>query len=453
MSLPTPAETELRFPTRRLGLALFVAALTPVAITSLVDARHRQALSSEARHVGLERLRGKILLLDEVLTMSARMAAATGDASWRARYEEAEPELAQALADALALAPDAFTVEGVRATDTANRTLVAMELAAFRQVERGNLDDARAILGGESYASMKAAYRTGVERVVDTIDAHLRRQRERVGRQYLVLLALSGLVVMLLIGVAGVTLRSVRQWARALVDAQGALARLNGQLERRVLAQTEEVRALARSLTEAELSERRRIAQLLHDDLQQALVGARMRIESVERRPEAPADRLAEARADLDKCIEATRELSRDLYPPELGGSDLESALVWVVERAAGRHGMEVELIVPRPDRPIPSTILHLALDASKEMLFNVVKHAGVHQAELRAWVEDHKLELEVRDRGRGLGLDDPSSRGVGLLRLGERAQLLGGRLWMVEAPGGGTRARLELPLDQSEPA
>src|SRR5438128_228336 len=77
-----------------------------------------------------EELRGTIIHLDEVLTMSARMAAATGDSQWEARYRKFEPQLDQAIKEILKLAPS----QPLAQTDAANLRLVEMENHAFALV-------------------------------------------------------------------------------------------------------------------------------------------------------------------------------------------------------------------------------------------------------------------------------------------------------------------------------
>src|SRR5687767_14515395 len=98
--------TVSRHPIRALALAL---GLTTIAIAGLVwnsvATASRFALDKE-RDIRISELRGTIVQLDEVLTMSARMAAATGDPRWEERYRIYDPLLAKAITDAQSLTPD-----------------------------------------------------------------------------------------------------------------------------------------------------------------------------------------------------------------------------------------------------------------------------------------------------------------------------------------------------------
>ncbi|MEZ6234781.1 MAG: ATP-binding protein [Phycisphaerales bacterium] len=101
---------------------------------------------------------GTIVHLDEVLTMSARMAAVTGEARWIDRYAEAEPELATAIEVALDLAPNARETEFLRRTDDANRRLVALETQCLDAARAGDLPGARERVFGPEYETLKREY-------------------------------------------------------------------------------------------------------------------------------------------------------------------------------------------------------------------------------------------------------------------------------------------------------
>ena len=85
---------------------------------------------------------------------------------------------------------------------------------------------------------------------------------------------------------------------------------------------------------------------------------------------------------------------------------------------------------------------------AARELMFNVVKHAGVASARAELSRGDGMFVLEVSDDGRGIGQGARSSNdsGFGLQNLRERVKLLGGQM-MIDSPSGcGTRARVYLP-------
>lgn len=116
----------------------------------------------------LQRLSGDIIHLDEVLTMSARMSAATGERRWEQRYRRFEPKLDTAIQQAIELAPEAYEIHAVQ-TDAANRALVAMENRAFDLVRQGDTDQAIAQLFSQAYATQKQIYAAGMQQTKLTL--------------------------------------------------------------------------------------------------------------------------------------------------------------------------------------------------------------------------------------------------------------------------------------------
>ena len=122
----------------------------------------------------IEELLGSIIHLDEVLTMSARMAAATGNLRWEKRYREFEPKLDAAIKEAMILAPEAYRGEAAARTDAANSKLVTMENQAFDLVRQGRADEARALLSSDEYEMQKLIYAEGMTQFAKHSNLNLR---------------------------------------------------------------------------------------------------------------------------------------------------------------------------------------------------------------------------------------------------------------------------------------
>ncbi len=241
------------------------------------------------------------------------------------------------------------------------------------------------------------------------------------------------------------------------------LRALNETLEQRVAERTavaerraSQLRALASELTQAEHRERRRLAQLLHDHLQQMLVAGRMSVGALRRRlDDADADRaLAGLDELLDQSIEASRSMSMELSPPILYDAGLGAALEWLGRHMQDKHHLAVDVEVDPAADPADEDIAVLLFQAARELLFNVVKHAGVQQASVHLSLADaEQLRLEVSDRGVGfdpadlLHSGEAGSTGFGLFSVRERLELLGGHLTVDSSPGQGTRMLMAAPL------
>ncbi|MGV8856830.1 MAG: HAMP domain-containing protein [Devosia sp.] len=110
-----------------------------------------------------------IALADEQLTMSASMAAVTGDAKWAARYESLVPSMESGIEAALSLAPldvaNRFDLE----TKEANNKLIAMESATLAAAAAGDLLAARAIIEGSDYAAQKKLLASGTDHFLTSL--------------------------------------------------------------------------------------------------------------------------------------------------------------------------------------------------------------------------------------------------------------------------------------------
>lgn len=228
------------------------------------------------------------------------------------------------------------------------------------------------------------------------------------------------------------------------------LRRVNEQLEERVRARTDELRdtidrlqRLTLELSQAEERERKRLADSLHDDLQQTLAGAKFHLDLLDRQlgsDQAARETLEQAQQMLKEAIEKSRNLSHELGPPVLYRDRLDTMFEWLASQMEKRHGLTVRVEICGSldcrSEPVRSFLYRTA----QEILFNIVKHAEVREARLRLQRVRNELWLTIIDRGRGF---EPASlvemTGFGLLTIRERARLIGGRMKIKSAPAKGS--------------
>jgi len=243
--------------------------------------------------------------------------------------------------------------------------------------------------------------------------------------------------------------------------AEEALRELNTTLEIKVARRTEELERRARllqkmalELTEAEERERKRLAEILHDDLQQVLVATKFHVESLTSQviKDAEARETTEqVRELLVAAIERSRTLSHEISSPALAQEDLGRIFEWLARQMQTKHGFSVHLemggridVASEPHR-------FLLYKAAQEMLFNVIKHSGVREARLHVRRQRGLIRLAVSDRGRGFDPADSSHAfGLGLPSIRERVECLGGRLKIRSAPGKGSTLIVAVPDEES---
>lgn len=242
--------------------------------------------------------------------------------------------------------------------------------------------------------------------------------------------------------------RRVAERTAALARANAELRALNTALEQRA----ELLQSLAARLTQAEERERRRLAKVLHDHLQQLLAAARIRLGSLRRRSrdESLLPIVQEIDDLLNQSIDESRTLTVELSPPVLYDRGLAAGLQWLAERTLEKYDLRVDVEAEPDAEPANENLRVFLFQAVRELLFNVVKHAQATEAHVRLTkTADQMLSVEVADDGVGCNVaagDRGSSGGFGLFSIRERLELQGGRMEIQSRPGEGTRGIVVIP-------
>jgi signal transduction histidine kinase len=213
-----------------------------------------------------------------------------------------------------------------------------------------------------------------------------------------------------------------------------------------------QLRALTVQLGEAEQRERRRLAKVLHDHLQQLLVGARFNLGSLRGKLRSAEKKqvVGQVAATLDGAISVARSLTVELSPPVLDTQGLGAALEWLGHQLGERLGLEINVRVDPRAEPETEQLRVLLFEAVREMLLNVAKHSGVQRAEVRLSRKKEWVQVTVSDQGRGFepkGMAGDGWDGFGLVSIRERLRHFGGHLEVQAAPGRGSRLTLVGPL------
>jgi signal transduction histidine kinase len=215
------------------------------------------------------------------------------------------------------------------------------------------------------------------------------------------------------------------------------------------------LRSLSARLLEMQDAERRRIARDLHDSLGQYLAGAKMTLEVVARSI-PPNALLADSIDILDKAIIETRTISHLLHPPLLDEVGFASAAKWYVQGFSERSGISVALNLPDHLGRLPAIVELTLFRVLQESLTNIHRHSRSPEAQITVSWLPGGIEIEVRDRGKGMSPDvlekflaNDGSVGIGLAGMRERVRDLGGRI-EVRSDESGTLIIATLPVARS---
>ncbi|OZI60719.1 hybrid sensor histidine kinase/response regulator [Bordetella genomosp. 11] len=222
----------------------------------------------------------------------------------------------------------------------------------------------------------------------------------------------------------------------------------------------EALRRLAAHQENIKESERKRIAQEIHDELGGLLTGIKAHVSvSLERgvRAGAKADPLLEEAGRLtEDAIQAVRRVINDLRPSVLDQLGVWEAIEWYSGQVESRFGLVCDCSIAEsalqarvdPDRSI------MLFRVVQESLTNVVRHADASLVSVHAAAKDDVVTVEVRDDGKGFAPDRPANHhSWGIQGMQERTRHFGGQLTVSSIPGQGTRVSLRLPLEPHDAA
>ncbi len=216
-----------------------------------------------------------------------------------------------------------------------------------------------------------------------------------------------------------------------------------------------------RKVISAQEEERKRIARELHDETSQALTALAVGLETALATlpPGGSRERLEEARALAVRTLEDVHRLIFDLRPSVLDDLGLLSAIRWYADRHLAPLGIAVRCEfsglgthAEGVGGRLPPQVETALFRAVQEAITNIAKHAQAETVLIQCALREGTLTIEVEDDGKGF---DPSSlagpvragRGLGLLGIRERVELLGGTVQIESSPGRGTRIALRVPV------
>ena len=227
------------------------------------------------------------------------------------------------------------------------------------------------------------------------------------------------------------------------------------QTEQLIVKKQKRLHKLAAKLAMAQDKEQRRIADGLHDDVAQLLSACSVKLATLPHNDDPV--QYGQILDDIQELINTANEkvhlLSFELSTSTLYKLGLQSAIEELCESMSQQYGVHFSFQGHRDSVELNENLAIVLFKAVRELLFNVVKHAGVKQASVTTSYEDNMLRLQVEDHGVGFAQkisneEYISGKGLGLFSIQERLRDLGGKMHIESHPGKCTRVTLIAPLE-----
>jgi signal transduction histidine kinase len=204
-----------------------------------------------------------------------------------------------------------------------------------------------------------------------------------------------------------VDIAQLQEREEELRQNQQRLESLNEDLVELVAERTKQVGQLVSEVLITEQKVRESISQLLHDDLQQILVSIQLKSHTIRQMLPTSDDQLLQERMQdlhraVDLAFDVTRQVAVDLTPPILMHQDLMELLNWLARLMNKRFGLTVELKGTVQLNWLKDEVISFLFQTVRELLFNVVKHAGVSQSQVEVSDTGGRLNIVVSDSGQG---------------------------------------------------
>jgi signal transduction histidine kinase len=247
--------------------------------------------------------------------------------------------------------------------------------------------------------------------------------------------------------------------------AQLELQEAHDQLEERVKERTTQLKFQITARKESELQfkailrERTRLAQELHDTVEQTLTGIALQLDTTSKlfaaRPEGASHHLELARNLVSQSQVDVRRSVWDLRSRALEQFDLPGALTTSCKQLTDGTNIHLDVAAKGRVRPLSETVEENLLRIAQESVTNVIKHSGATTVTIELDYGPQTVTLQIQDNGHGFEQDKSAGPGeghFGLLGISERAKRLGAELNVTSEPGRGTTVRIKVPIEQNTP-
>ena len=214
----------------------------------------------------------------------------------------------------------------------------------------------------------------------------------------------------------------------------------------------EQLRDLTAHLQSIREQERTLIAREMHDELGQSLTALKMDLSWLDRK--TPKDQkplvdiIISMRKLIDSTLQTVKRISTELRPELLDDLGLSAAIEWQGEEFQNRTGIKTEVTMDPEEIILDQDCSTAIFRIFQEALTNVARHANATRVTVKLKIKANKLELRVKDNGKGITEKQISGpKSFGLIGIQERVHFLGGEVNIRGVQDKGTTVTVRIPI------
>ena len=227
------------------------------------------------------------------------------------------------------------------------------------------------------------------------------------------------------------------------------------EMEKRLLKQElNKQKIIAQAMVDAQEKERAEIGKELHDNINQILSTTKLYLELAKNDNEERLSLISRSAENIHEAIHEIRNISRSLVPSSIGDLGLIDSISDLVESVRTTRTIHVEFYpVGKFDERISDKEKLMLFRIIQEQVNNVLKHSGARNLIIELLLEEteNRIELNITDDGKGFNPGKvKGKKGLGLSNIMSRADLFGGTVTIMSAPGKGCKLRVQVPVQEA---
>jgi PAS domain S-box-containing protein len=224
------------------------------------------------------------------------------------------------------------------------------------------------------------------------------------------------------------------------------------EMEKRLLKQElNKQKIIAQAMVDAQEKERAEIGKELHDNINQILSTTKLYLELAKNDNKERLSLISRSADNIHEAIHEIRNISRSLVPASIGDLGLIDSISDLVESVRTTRAIHVEFYpVGKFDEKISDKEKLMLFRIIQEQVNNVLKHSGAKNLIIELLLEEteDRIELNITDDGNGFDPENvKGKKGLGLSNIMSRADLFGGKVTIMSAPGDGCKLRVQVPV------